>query len=292
MSKKEIDNKTTTTGTAPDTATMESTDLMIPAGGFAPAVARPASIDPNDRFGSEVDPDELRLPRLVIAQGLSPELQENNSNYMDGLKANDMFNNMTNEIYGREAMMFIPLRRDIRRIEFIPKAEGGGVRDMNVPKGDPRLQWTGTGADRKPPVATEFVEFPSLLLRPGKAPEPIVISFKCTNKWVRRSADQLTLFINTRNAPIYAGMYTIESKPQTNTKGTFGVAIPKNAGFVPKDTSAAGAKLYEFAESLSKSWEGKKLAVDETMMPGADDFDAAELERQSQEQKAKGQTDM
>ena len=273
-----------------EVAAPEGGEFLIPSGGFAAVAERPKSLDPNDRRGTEdIGLDELRLPRLAIAQGLSPELDETNSGYVPGLKVNDFYNNMTGEIYGRGPLMFVPIRRDTRRIEFIPRGEGGGIKDLNVPKGDPRLAWTGVGMDRRPPVATEFVEFPSLLLRPGKAPEPVVLSIKLTNKWNRRAADQLTLFIKNRNAPIFSGLYTVESKPVNNGKGTFGVPVPKNAGFIPKDTPA-GAKLFELVENIASSWEGKTLTVDETLAPGADDFDPEQLERQSQA--AAGTTEM
>lgn len=267
-------------------------EFLVPAGGFTGIAERPKSIDPNDRRGTEdIGMDELRLPRLAIAQGLSDELKETNANRIEGLKPYDFFNNMTGEVYGRGPLTIIPIRRDVRRIEFIPRSEGGGIRDMNVPKGDPRLRWTGTGDDRKPPLATEFIEFPCLLLRPNMAPEPSVLSIKMTNKWNRRSADQLTLFIKNKNAPIFAGMYLIESKPINNGKGEFGVPIPKNAGFIPKDTPI-GAKIYKLAEDIATSWEGKKVAVDASLAPDADDFDPEQLERESQAAHAGATTDM
>lgn len=264
-------------------------ELMIPDTGLTGVAERPKSINPNDRSGTEnIGVDELRLPRLSISHPQSPEMTEGDSKFIAALKPYEMFNNMIGDVYGRGPLMFIPLRRDVKRIEFIPRTEGGGIRDMDVPKNDVRLKWTGVGVDRKPPVATEFIEFPSLLLRSGKAPEPILVSIKTTNKWNRRAADQLTLFIKMRNAPVYAGLYTIESKPEKNDKGQFGVPVIKNAGFIPKD-SEMGAKLYAFAEQLSKNWEGKEVVTNREA-PGADDFDAEHLERESQ--RAAGTTDM
>jgi hypothetical protein len=205
------------------------------------------------------------LPRLGIAQGLSHQVTPGDGQYIEGLTLFDMFNDLTNEIYGKGPITFVPLRRDVKRMQFKPRAEGGGLLDPDVPPGDPRLGWRrgeGPNGEDLPPQATTFVEFVILLLRPGKAPEPIVLSIAGTNKHNRRASDQLTTFIKLRNAAIYAGLYTVDTKvPAKNDKGTFGVPTIKNAGFIPKDTPA-GAALFEFAKQFHESLEGKNIIVD------------------------------
>jgi hypothetical protein len=157
----------------------------------------------------------------------------------------------------------VPIRRDVRRIEFTPRSEGGGIVDLDVPRDDVRMQWTEDArGNRVPPVATEFVEFVILMLRAGRQPEPIVLSIKTTNKWNKRASDQLTTFIKLRGAAIYSGLYTIDTKtPAKNDKGTFGVPTLKNAGFIPVDTPQ-GAALYQHAKKFHESLEGKMIVVD------------------------------
>lgn len=265
---------------APNTAVAptDSTDLMN-LGSITGVAERPKSLDPNDRTGADVSMDEIRLPRLSIAQGLSPEITEGNSSFIEGLKNFDMFNNMTRDIYGRGPITFVPLQKEWRCIQFRPRTEGGGIIEPNVPKGDARREWRrDPGGDKTkdlPPLATEFFEMASLVLRPGKAPEPVIISMKTTNKWNRKAADQMLLLIGMRQGPIYSGLYTISSAPEKNDKGTFGVPVIKNAGYIPKDTPA-GAALFEYAERMAKSFVGKKI---ETEREPGDDFDPNELER-------------
>lgn len=248
---------------------VQNDDLMV-TGNITGTLDRPKTLA-DDHYGTDtIGADELRLPRLACAQGLSPQTTEGSSTYIDGLRPIDLFNDLTSEILGRGPITFVPVRRDVRRIEFRPRAEGGGVIDMDVPPGDLRLKWTGIGADRQPPAATRFTEFIVLLLRPGKRPEPIVLAIKDTNKFNRRAAEQLTSFIKLRDASIYAGMYTVSSIAEKNDKGTFGVYVIKNAGFIPVDTPA-GRKLYDYAEGFAKSLEGKKVVVDRE--PGIDDGD-------------------
>jgi hypothetical protein len=216
-------------------------------------------VDKSDRSGTEeIGRDELRLPRLAIAQGLSPQITPDSSQYIEGLKLFDLFNDLTGEIYGRGPFLFITIRRDVRRIEFIPRSDGGGVRDMNVPLGDPRNEWSTdeTTGERRPPSATKFVEFVIFLMRPNRAPEPIVLSIKDTNKFNRRAHERLTGFIKLRNAAIYEGIYKLRSMSEKNDNGTFGVYVIENAGFLNDKT------LYNYCREFHESLKGKQIIVD------------------------------
>jgi len=237
-----------------------SEELMVP---FQGAMDRPKALTPGDLTGTEgIGLDDIRLQRLAIAQGLSEQINPESSSHVDGLKLFDMFNDLTGEIYGRGPMTFVPIRRDVRCIEFKPRSEGGGVVDLNVPLNDPRTLWT-TNADgeRQPPRATRYVEFVVLLLRPGVRPELVVLSIKETNKFNRRAAEQLTMFIIQRQAPIYAGVYTLSSKSEKNDSGTFGVYVVKNAGWVPVD-APDGAKLFQYCKTTHESLAGKVIIVE------------------------------
>jgi hypothetical protein len=145
----------------------KKTDL-VPTG-LDSWLAKPGDVLPTDDLtGTEnIGLDEVRLPRLAIAQGLSPQIASDHP--VPGLKLYDMFNDLTNEIYGRGPIYFVPVRRDVRFIEFVPREEGGGVRDLNVPPHDERTKWTDTVENgvkvRVPPVATKSVEFVILMMR-------------------------------------------------------------------------------------------------------------------------------
>jgi len=260
-------------------------DLMTIPTEFTGSLERPKSLSRTDLTGTEdIGADEIRLPRLAIAQGLSQEMIPGDARYIDGLKLFDFFNDLTKDVYGPGPITFVPVRRSTVRIEFTPREEGGGIVDMDVPPHDPRLKWTKDASGEKvPPKATTFTEFISLILRPGKKPEPIVISMKETNKFNRRAAKDLTTYIKLRNAAIYAGLYSVSSKPEKNDKGTFGTFVVKNAGFIPVDT-APGKALYDYAAQFAKSLEGKTIKVERdtsTADATADEFDAEKLERES-----------
>ena len=243
-------------------------DLMK-IGEIVGTLERPKGLDPNDRTGTEdIGINDVRLPRLAIAQGLSPQMTPGDGQHIPTLAMFDMFNDLSSEVYGKGPITFVPLRRDMHRMEFKPRKEGGGLIDANVPLNDPRLDWTVTeDGTRMPPKATTFTEFVIMLLRPGKVPEPIVLSIKHTNKFNRRAIDQLVTFIKMREAAIYAGLYTIQTVAEKNDNGTFGCPVVKNAGWIPVDTPG-GKALYDHAAKFAASFEGKTIVTNRE--PGDD----------------------
>jgi len=224
----------------------------------ATALAKPSFIDSSDRTGTDnIGADEIRLPRLAISQGLSPQLTPGDPKHIPGLSLFQFFNDLTGEIYGPGPIKFIPLRRDVRRIEYIPRSEGGGVRDLNVPANDPRNEWTeGKDGERVPPAATKYIEFISLLLQDGKVPEPIVISIKDTNKFNREASTRLSTFIKLKQAPIYAGVYSVKVGTGKNDSGTFGIPVIDQEGFVQDEA------LYKAAAKFTADLGTKKVTVD------------------------------
>src|SRR5580765_4207461 len=90
--------------------------------------------------------DDIKLPRLMIAQGLSPEVQECDGAQIEGLRPGMLFNDLYKEVYGKATLKFWIVRADPPHyVEFIPRDQGGGVKDPNVPANDPRaLDGTAT----------------------------------------------------------------------------------------------------------------------------------------------------
>lgn len=235
---------------------------------------RPSWIPEGDATGTAMSRDDIRLPRLAIAQGPSPQLTPGDSAFIEDLKMFDLFNNLTGQVYGKGPLTFVPVRHDVRRIEFTPRSEGGGVVDINVPANDPRMQW-GEAEDgsKIPPVATKFEEFIVFLLHPDGSREPIVLSIKMTNKFNRNAARNLCTFIALPHPrfgmlPIYGKKYTISTTSEKNDSGTFGVPVIKQAGVLTD--ADAGLTAMAFAESL----EDKNIIVDRD---ASDDASSADV---------------
>lgn len=254
------------------------TGELMPQGSQALSTdMRPSFIKADTTGTEDITSEDLRLPRLAIAQGLSTQMIPGDSTFIPGLQLFQMFNDMTGEIYGNGPIRFIPVKRDVRLIEFDPENRGVPL-DLEVPPGDPRTKWTRNGEGKKvPPRATRFSEFVILMMRDGQPPDPIVLSIKETNKYNRKAAERLTGFIKMRNppAPIFAGFYTVLSKPEKNDSGTFGTYVIANAGYVQDE------RVYRYAEKFRESLEGKTIVVQREAGDDADTFDVEELERQN-----------
>lgn len=231
---------------------------------------RPSFIPEGDTTGTEgITGEDIRFSRLSIAQGLSTQLIEGDSSYINDLKMFDLFNDLTGTVYGKGPLYFIPVRRDVRRIEFDPNVRGIPL-DMNVPPNDPRTAWTkDDDGKRIPPRATKFNEFVILLLLKGVPAEPMVLSIKDTNKFNRKAVERLNGFIKMhaskgkKSVPIYGVVYSIASKSEKNDNGTFGVPVIDQVGFVPTQ------ELFNQAKDFAASLEGKTIVI--TREPGEDD---------------------
>ena len=231
------------------------------------AIARPSFIEDSTRGTDDISVDDLKLPRLCIAQGLSPQMIPGDPARIDGLKLFDFFNDLTGEVYRRfeeedgsdpKPLRFVVGRRQVKFIEFDPDDRKVPI-DLDVPRNDPRTRWTkdenGKGI---PPRAIKFVEFICLLLHEGdREPEPIVISIQETNKYNKTAHTRLSGFIKLKRppAPIYAGVYSATPGSATNDEGTFGIFIMNQCGFVETE------ELYAKSKEFSKSVEGKTIDI-------------------------------
>lgn len=250
-------------------------DKLVFTGDIQGTMERPEALSRTDRTGTEdITINEIQLPRLAIAQGLSPQVIPTEGTFIRGLVIGEMFNDVTSEIYGNGPLTVVPVKRHVTRIEF-DRNDRKVPLDRNVPAGDPRLQWDGD----QPPRATEFVEFVCLLLREGKAPEKVVVSIKTTNKYMRAAAKLWTTLVVMREATIYAGYYHLSSKLEKGKTAdgqdtNFGVFVVKNAGFIKLGTPFGDA-LYRYAAEFAASLEGKTIVTERETEEPADGGDTS-----------------
>lgn len=275
-------------------STAEDTGKALAQTGETALAERRSFIPEGDQTGTEdIGANDIRLPRLAIAQGLSPQMIPGDSQYIEGLKMFQLFNDLNGDIYGMGPINFIPIRRDIRRIEFQPRVKGeqggGGVIDGDVPPNDPRTLWTTDPETGKgiPPRATTFHEYVVLLLHEDRAPELILLSIAAKNKHNTRAAERLTSWIKQQAmkgkqaAPIYGSVYSVESKSEKFEAGTAGIYVVRQVSRLddPSQTDESWAKsatLFSYAKEMHASLRGKVIQAQRE--PGSDDFDPATLE--------------
>lgn len=219
------------------------------------ALALPDYIEPKDA-DDYIDLKEIQLPRLCVAQALSPEVQKGDPKRIDGLEVGQMFSNVLQTNFGEGPLEVVVVRREQpRAIEFWPRnsQEGQGVKDPAVPyygkrdpRNDPRTEF---GASGEKPVATVFHEYVAFVLATR---EPIVLSFKSTST---SAATRLNTLLSVNAGKPYARTYRISAVQQRNDFGPFFVFRVEQGRLIDKDT-------YEYAKSLRESLTGRALAAE------------------------------
>lgn len=234
--------------------------------GETAVAVRPDYLKKGDIRGAEdLDRNDIQLPRIALAQGLSPQIQKGDPKYIPGLELGDMFNTLTGEVFGQGPIEFTVVRRDKPRyVEFNPLERGGGVKDPNVPADDSRTQF---GPNGEKPVATKFFDYVILML-PLNGENPlstlIALSMKGTALKVAR---QLNTLMKFRNAPIFAGKYTLTAGTAKNSKGTFATYVIKNseatdAATAPGNPGWVSPGTFAAAESVYENIKDRELVID------------------------------
>ena len=227
---------------------------------------------------SDITAEDIRLPRLAIAQGLSPQMLEDNSQYIKDLRMFDMFNDVTGDIYGRGPLKFVPVYWQVKNLEFEKDEKGkntGIIVDDNVQSGDPRTKWSKVDGVKTPPRATRYTELVVMLLRPELPPETIIVSIKETNKYMRRAAQIISGALVEIPRPYYGGVYSVKTVPEKFAEGTAGVFV---FGIRPTLWNS-DRELFERAKALQESLQGKTIHVNRDVVDeeGDDSFDTAAM---------------
>ena len=218
----------------------------------------------------DMSKEDVLIPRLALAQALSPQVTEGDPNYIEGLKPGMFFNSMTGEVYGKEVTVQIIKKDALRAMEFFPQDDGGGVKDPNVPLNDPRLKW---GADGEKPVATLFRDYIARLL---PSEELIALSFKSSGI---KAAKALNGLIVLRNRPIFAGRYKITTAMELKPKPHWIYKISNDA-WCTQEQVESGRMMWEAVKDLDtvNNVHRDETALDDfefgaNREPGSDDMD-------------------
>lgn len=199
------------------------------------------------------------MPRLALAQGLTPQVAEQKEGFSVGV----LFNSVNEKIYGKGPIYFTIIRADKPRfIQFRPREDGGGIIDMDVPANDPRTQWGPNGVK---PVATKFYDYIVAMLPFSEDPMDNIIALSLKSTGIK-VAKQLNTLMKFRQGPIFESVYELTTGVEKNTKGTYAVYKVRNAGYL----TDAGMK--EMCESLYESLRDRSIEIDRDVA-GTDDVD-------------------
>lgn len=226
------------------------------------AMAIPDYMKQGDRRGTEnLASADVRPPALRLAQSMSPETKRSEPAFIDGLREGDLFNSITQEIYGDKAMEILVINSlGHRNVEFDPTNKGQ-VIDFNVPDGDPRTEFTDEVRDgqkvRVRPRATKFYDYLVLLLLEDGRREVATLSLKGTQL---KKAVTLNTLIKMSNLPSFA--HRIALTPVPEKKGSYSYY-----GYRVAKVGYASEADYQAAEKLFAEMSGKTVQLDTEVDP-------------------------
>ena len=182
-------------------------------------------------------PTDIQIPRINIAQGLSPECTAGDPKKIDGLSMGELFNTLTREIYGTGPIEFFCVKAaPPRAVQFKPRKEGGGIIDRDVPLDDPRMEW---GKDGATPIATLYYDYVIML---AASREIMGLSMKSTSI---KTAKAFNSLMSIRKLPIWTGKYLLSVGMEKNSEGTYGVYQVINAGWATDEDQPELERLFK-----------------------------------------------
>jgi len=173
----------------------------------------------NQKGMEDVDQSDIVLPRLGLCQALSPQKRKSDKAYIENLQEGELFNSVTQEIYGT-SLEIIPLFFFKNRIKYFPIEDGGGIECMSAngidggslnPMGCASCRFSawGNGSTKEedmsnPPLCTYYHNLMCFTLTDN--PMPIAMSYKATGL---KLSKQFLANVRLSRLPMYAKKYKI-----------------------------------------------------------------------------------
>jgi hypothetical protein len=285
MAKTQTTEKTTAPVVEEKPNAAVGTATVPKAGALAAVAALPDYLSASTEGTEHIESKDMVLPRLALAQKMSHEVDPEHDAFIQGLQIGQLFDTVEKTIFGEGPIEFVIVRADRPRfVEFFPRDAGGGVKDLNVPVGDPRTQFTrNEKGETVPPVATMFYDFIVLVLPSATVPELKMLGLSFKNTGIK-AAKQLNSLIKLRGRALYAGKYELSTASAENKKGKFKVYTVKNSS-IPSEYSASDTtgkkmpgwvnlELYNYAKEQFELLKDKKVTIDAETETAEDEGDA------------------
>jgi hypothetical protein len=179
---------------------------------------------------------DLTIPRLVILQSNSPQVDSDHAKYLKGAKQGMIMNTVTNELFdGDKGIVVVPCTRNHMYVEWIPRDDGGGFvgqHDPAEPVVSDAKNNSGSAIGRlalkngNELVETFYVW--GLRVTDDKRIEQALIAFSSTQikkykAWITVAATQQMQNGSGKKyqAPLFAFQYRLTTVREENKKGKF-----------------------------------------------------------------------
>lgn len=193
--------------------------------------------------GSEnVGTSDVVIPRIELAQALSPCLNRNKPEYIEGAQAGMFFNSVTRELYG-ERVTVVPVFFKKQWLVWKDREQGGGFRGAHDSPQEAALRIKEEPADQQKYFeATETAQQLVLVVKGDGSTEEAVISMARTKLKVSK---QWNSMIRLAGGDRFSRMYDLVGVEESSDKGDFyNISILAN-GFVSEETYHKAEALYE-----------------------------------------------
>jgi hypothetical protein len=217
--------------------------------------------DVGNRDGKDnVGQGDLLIPRLSLAQSMTPQLKRTNENYNPDLEEGQFFNSVTGEIYG-DSVTVIPLHFFKQYIQFGEDRRIVKIYDNEEVPSAASLAFV----DGQKPLVTEFKNRMSLLLKEDGSIQPVVVSFKSSGLKVAKKWNYL---ISEKNLPGYAYTYNLQSVAVPGDKGEYFSVKVTRGDFTP-------AALYENSKQYFAALQDAGVKIDTSGVEPESDEDTS-----------------
>lgn len=189
----------------------------------------------------ETSSDDYAVPFVKVLQTNSPEVDENDSAYVEGAKPGKFFNTATREVY--DSIDVVPCYYRHAMVEWRPRTEGGGFVAQHEVGAEKGLQRDDSGkflTEDGTYLADTRYYFSLLAGKNGEAlaleaMSPIVVPFASTQ--IKKSRNWLSQMRDLKATgkdgqpfvlPMFSHVYRFTTVPESNDKGKWhGYAITR-----------------------------------------------------------------
>lgn len=238
----------------------------------------PANIDFGNDFGAgmeNVDESSFAIPFLRVLQSNSPQVNEDEPEYIEGAKAGMFFNTVTNQLFdGRnKGVVFLACAFKRAFIHWGPRgADEGGFKGEMSPEEAAKLEANGTVVNEKGrlvypkddgTVDSKKCDFLSdtrshfgLIIHDDGLPERVLLALSSTQ--IKKSKQLMTMLNNvkvtTKNGmqtpPTWLSRIRLKSVPESNSEGNwYGVKVELDGQIDTQELYNAGR---EFSQLVQK----------------------------------------
>jgi hypothetical protein len=220
------------------------------------------------RGNENVGTSDLVIPRIEVAQLLSPCLKESKPEFIEGCREGDIFNTVTREVYPRETgVLVIPILYKKEYLVWKDRKEGGGFRG-SYPTLEEANQRIAGEQDAQSLTAAETGQQLVLVLREDGTTDESMLAMVSMSRTKLKVSKNWNSLIRLNGGDRFSRVYRLITSDEQNSNGdeykNFQVMA---AGFPEEEAYKLAEQVYESVASgqlnykMDTSQEG---AEDET----------------------------